>query len=598
MRRGFVRPYVARDAVHLLERHVQLVAVGIFQQEVIALTASYFLAHDGREVRDAVRRMHNVVAWFEGERDLGHVHATPRFASAPRVHASVQICDGKHRELRLRNHDARRQRQVDKRHASARNRGNGVHRHPIPAKRDCPFWRVQGAGVERIGVALEQRHVHMFAQSARVLGCRLQRFLERDPLVAQGKLERLARAAVGRSEHASKAVRRKLAYARDEARIGTRDRRLLDFELGRHRTAGADDRDEVQPLLSAEIQLLRAQVQPVEMRDPRLAGAALDILIRAHAIIEQRPRLGKHHERASAHVRKRALGTLVHERQVTIELGCHHARIGKLKLRRKLRVALGGLVERHMQAMHHIVGQGELAAWIDLHTLVVADRLTGRSHHAPDTVDLVTEKLNAHGRRALRGKHVDRIAVYAKEPRCRGFLCTRVAHAHQTLWHILERMLFPHGKRYAPPVAALRRRHASQKRPRRGDDDARLASRQALERRAAHSHHGIVRLLIHPWVVLALGKARDMFDTHVGSEPARGTLGRVLTRDDIHHGARATCELRREHEHTAGLRYRERSVLAGVERPFDDARRFGSKELCGNTMNEHATPSGRSCTSW
>ena len=42
----------------------------------------------------------------------------------------------------------------------------------------------------------------------------------------------------------------------------------------------------------------------------------------------------KHHERACAHMRKRALGALVHERQVAIELRRHHACVGKLKLRR------------------------------------------------------------------------------------------------------------------------------------------------------------------------------------------------------------------------------------------------------------------------
>ena len=79
----------------------------------------------------------------------------------------------------------------------------------------------EGAGIEGVGVAFEQRYVHLLAQSARILGCRLQRFFERNPLVAQGELERLAAAPrSGRGEYASKTVRRQLTHTRDEARIG------------------------------------------------------------------------------------------------------------------------------------------------------------------------------------------------------------------------------------------------------------------------------------------------------------------------------------------------------------------------------------------
>ena len=80
-----------------------------------------------------------------------------------------------------------------------------------------------------------------------------------------------------------------------------------------------------------------------------------------------------------------------------------------------------------------------------------------------------------------------------------------------------------------------------------------------------------------------------MFDAHIGGEPARGTLGRILAGDDIHHGTRAPRELRRKHKHTAGLRHRERGVLAGVERLFDNARPLGGIQLCSDAMNEHTS---------
>ena len=83
---------IARDAVDLLERHVELVAVGVFQQKVVALLAAHFLARDLAKERDAMGGMHHVVARLKGEGNLRNVHLAAA-ACAVGVHAGVEVGD-------------------------------------------------------------------------------------------------------------------------------------------------------------------------------------------------------------------------------------------------------------------------------------------------------------------------------------------------------------------------------------------------------------------------------------------------------------------------------------------------------------------------
>ena len=83
---------VARDAVDLLQRHVELVAVGIFQQKVVAFLAAHLLARDFAKERDAMRCVHHVVARLKREGDLRNVHLAAA-ARAVGVHAGVEVGD-------------------------------------------------------------------------------------------------------------------------------------------------------------------------------------------------------------------------------------------------------------------------------------------------------------------------------------------------------------------------------------------------------------------------------------------------------------------------------------------------------------------------
>ena len=83
---------VSRDAVDLLERHVELVAVGVFQQKIVALLAAHFLARDLAKERDAVGGVHHVVTRLKREGNLRNVHLAAA-ARAVGVHAGVEVGD-------------------------------------------------------------------------------------------------------------------------------------------------------------------------------------------------------------------------------------------------------------------------------------------------------------------------------------------------------------------------------------------------------------------------------------------------------------------------------------------------------------------------
>ena len=506
---------VSRDAVDLLERHVEFVAIGIFQQKVVALLAAHFLARNLAKERDAVSGVHHVVARLKRERDLRNVHLAAA-ARAVGVHAGVEVGDREHGQVGIGHHHALRQGSVHKGHAPARDGGHGSAGGSLRGA------RLERAGVERVGLTLangsmgllacgtvggiRRCHANTVADSADIFGRRGQRFLKGNALVAKGELHRLARTAVGDGKHAGITLAHDLLDARHKTVVRACDGRLLNLELSRHRTAGTDEAHIVQALLGTKIELLGAHVQTIQAVNPCLAGTGLNILVGAQAVVEQRARLGQNHECLAAHVRQRAYGLAVHHRQKAVELGRDDARIHHLEQRRQFAVVLAGTVERHVHVVDGIVGKRQLAAGEDLDTVLVADGLPRGAHHAADAVNLVAEELDAHGRLFLCGEHLDGVAVHAEQPGRVGGTGIGVAHAHQALRHLVKRNLLAHRKGRGLPIVALDRRHATQQRASRGDHDAIVSAHDASQCLAALRHHGIVGRLLAPRIVLALGK--------------------------------------------------------------------------------------------
>ena len=590
---------VARDAVDLLQRHVELVAVGVFQQKVVALLAAHFLARDLAKERDAVGGMHHVVARLKREGDLRNVHLAAA-ARAVGVHAGVEVGNRKHGQVGVGYHHALRQGSIHKGHAPARDGGHGGAGGGLGgAGHERPGVECIGLAVADRGMGLlassaigriRRRHAHAVADKAGVFGRRGQRLLKGNTLVAKGELHRFARSAVGNGEDAGIALAHNFLDACHKAIVRARNSRLLNLELGGHRTTGTNEAHVVQALLGTKVELLGAHVQAVQTVDPRLAGTGLDILVGAQAIVEQRARLGQHHKRLAAHMRQRAHGLAVHHRQKAVELGRDDARIHHLEQRGQLAVALTGAIERHMHVVNSLVGERELATGEDLDAVLVADGLARGAHHATDAVDLVAKELDAHGRLFLRGKHLDGVAVHAEQTGRVGSAGIGVAHAHQTLRHLVKGNLLAHCKGRGLPVAALDRRHTAQQRAGRGNHDAVVTAHDAPERLAALGHHGIVGRLLAPRVVLTLRKATHVRQAHIGGKAACGAIGRVLATHDVDRRTRATRKLGGGHKRAARLRHGQRHVLAGIESGLDGLQRLGSVELRGYTVNEHAVP--------
>ena len=375
---------VARNAVDLLQWHVELVAIGVFQQKVVAFFAAHFLARNLAKERDAVGSVNHVVARLKREGDLRNVNLAAA-ARAVGIHASVEVGDREHGQVGIGHHHALRQGSVHKGHAPARDGGHGGAGGSLRGA------RLERAGVERVGLTLtngsmgllacgtvggiRRCHAHAVADSAAIFGRRGQRFLKGNALVAKGELHRLARTAVGNGKHAGVALAHDFLNARHKAIVRARNGRLLNLELRRHRTAGTDEAHIVQALLGTKIELLGAHVQTIQAVNPCLAGTRLDILVGAQAVVEQRARLGQNHQRLAAHVRQRAYGLAVHHRQKAVELGRDDTRIHHLEQRRQFAVVLAGAIERHMHVVDGLVGKRQLTAGEDLDTVLVTDGL-------------------------------------------------------------------------------------------------------------------------------------------------------------------------------------------------------------------------------
>ena len=543
--------------------------------------------------------VHHVVSRLKREGDLRNVNLAAA-ARAVGIHAGVEVGDREHGQIGVGYHHALRQGGIDKGHAPARDGGHGGAGGSLRGA------RLERAGVERIGLAvtngsmgllacgtvggIRRCHAYALADHTGIFGRRGQRFLKGNALVAKGELHRLACTAVGDGKHAGIALAHDLLDARHKAVVRSCDGRLLNLELGRHRTASTDEAHIVQALLGTKVELLGTHVQAVQTVDPRLAGTCLDILVGAQAIVEQRARLGQYHERLAAHVRQRAHGLAVHHRQKAVELRRDDARVYHLEQRRQLAVVLAGAVERHMHVVDGVVGECELATGEDLDAVLVADGLARGAHHAADAIDLVAEKLNAHGRLFLCREHLDGVSVHAEQTGRVGGAGIGVAHAYQTLRHLVKGNLLAHRKSSGLPVAALDRRHAAQQCAGRGDHDAVVPAHDASQGLAALRHHSVVGRLLAPGVVLALGKTAHMRQAHVGGKAARSAIGRILATYDVDRGARTTCKLGGGHKRATRLRHSQRHVLAGIESGLDDLQRLGSVELRGYTVNEHAVP--------
>ena len=545
-----VGAHVARDAVDLLEGDKELVLARVLQEEVVPLAPRHLLADDGREERDAVRGVNDVIAGLEREGHARGVHAAGAATGLRR--AGREVGDGEHGEAGGRDHDA------------SRDRGVG----------------------EGDAAAVEGAHLRLV-----VLGGSPQRLRERHRLVGEAKLERLARTAVRHGKDNGAAVGHELAYAPHELGVRPGDGGLANLELSGCRAAArALDRGEREALLASKVELARGRVEAVKLGS-RGVRKGEKLVCRAHALVEEGARLREDDERVGGHVLERGGGGAVELRQVALESRRRGALSNELEVGGYGGALLGALEERALGPGNRLVGEGELATRGHRHLAQLADRLPRRGDHATHAVDLVAKELQAHGACRLRGPHVDGVAVHVEGAGRASLAVIVVAHANEQRGDVLEGDLLAHGKAARREVPRALGRHAAQQGVGRGHHEAALARRQPRDSPAARPNHGVVGRGVGPGAVPALGVAGDGVLSDPRRERSGHAVGGLLAGNDDEAGPRGAGPERCHGERARGLGHDERGVGAGVERVRERGELRRGEQLSRDAVDEHGRPS-------
>ena len=260
-RRGTLRADIARDTVELLDRDEQLVPLGVFQQKIVARRAIDLAAHQLFEVRDAVLRVHDVIARLVRERDLGDVDMAARTCGG----GPLSVGHADHAELGLRDDHAQ---------------GN-VHVDDVdhPAAQAALLLPVQIIGV--------------------FLG--IEPFLDGKAVIDEGEHHIGAASAVRGAEHHRVAVVDERAQTTEQL-IGM-PRRLDAFHRQLHVNVAAHAHDgHVRCTLALAEADLRSRAEQALKGDVGSLGLRLQFLAGVHHVIEQTSRLDEHRKRIASQI--------------------------------------------------------------------------------------------------------------------------------------------------------------------------------------------------------------------------------------------------------------------------------------------------------
>ena len=432
-RRGRVRADELGDPVDLLDRDVELVALGVLEQQVVVLLAENLLAHDLLEERDAVRGVNDVVAGHEGEGDLGGIDLAA--CSADR-RARVDVVDRDDGDLGVGDDEA------------------GGH-----------------VGIDHLDGALGERTV------SKRIGVRgrsgvIARRLHAHAGLGEQVGDLAPRAAVGHGERDRVAGGEQRADAADEALLAARDLGAAGGQLGVDARAGAEDRQQREALARAEVELGRREVEAVELHAGGV-GERGEFFSATNGVVEERAGLGHHGEDIGAEVLGGHRGALVEQRQEQLDAVEEDALLEQLELVCEERVLQGLVTQRLLRELDAARADAEFSAGEDLDGLGVTDRLPGRGNEAQERLDLVAEKLGPHRRETACREDVENAAANRELAGVLGELDALVAHTRQAHGSLLEVDLEPDAERERIEDAAALRRHHPQERARRGDDDDR-----------------------------------------------------------------------------------------------------------------------------
>ena len=301
-RRGTLGADVARDAVELLDRHEQLVAFGVFEQQVIACRAVDLATHQLLEVRNAVLRMHNVIARLIRERDLGDVD----MAARTRGGGPLGVGHADHAKLRLRDDHSQRD----------------VHVNDV----DDPA--AQAALLLPVGI------IGVF------LG--IEPFLDGKAVIDEGEHHIGAASTVRGAEHHRVAIVDERAQTTEQL-IGM-PCRLDAFHRQLHVNVPAHAHDgHVRCTLALAEADLRRRAEQALKGDVGSLGLRFQLFTGVHHVIEQASRLDKHRQRVTAQIGAERDRLIVEVRQQHVASFEAQTALGVLQM-------LGNAAQRRIRA--------------------------------------------------------------------------------------------------------------------------------------------------------------------------------------------------------------------------------------------------------
>ena len=486
--------HIARDAVDLLDGHVELVTFGIGEQQVVALHPRGFLTHHTRKQRDAVRRVDDVVAGLVRKGDLGDVDAPPRVA---RTAPTRKVRNRDHRQMRIGNHE--------------------------------PIGNVD---IDDIEIAPVKGFITL-----------VETFHEGNGAVTEGELEVLARPPVGDRKQRRHARLDLGPDRRVELLLTPGDVRALDGQLGIDRSPDAHDGLQREALARAEVHLGRRREQPLELigLQSRLGRHRAYLVETMGRVIEQGAWLRDDDERALGCVLDGLVEFLVEIGREAVHvtegdpLLEHGDLVDRLAVTREL--GAQGLLEPLDASGAHC----ELARGPDFRPVNLADGLPRTRDHATQAVNVIAKELDAHGRGHARPEYVDGVALLREGPGTVKLTEALVAAAHELCGDILVGYGLARGRiddavltrddERREDVSRCRGNLAQQRACRR-DDHHGTSQREQPDGARARTDDLVIRAHVLPRHVHALRIHADMRASDVGGDIVGKALGRVVAAHD------------------------------------------------------------------
>ena len=450
---------VAADQIELRDRHIELVRVGVFEQQEFRFAFAEVEVDQAAVAADAVLQMHHRVARAKfGEvaqhaLDRGLARAVAAFAGAGR--ARVQLRLGDDGEAFAIEHEAVQQRS----HREAERSAGG-----------------EEFGVARGGLGLQ---------------CVLGQIL-RERFAASGGLGDEQRASDAAGQERLQPVQR-IGGAALDGHLGhgcDRDaglRRVLFGALDVHACKRAR-RDEEG--LGAEEQLARRHERPRAVAKQELV-ARLRV---APEIGERGVHVVMHHQRGfGGQIIEQRRGGVEKERQVVLDAGRRDAVAHVLVYGALGGVALEGLAKTRAEAGAAGIVHWKLARRQQAHVVHLVDGALRIDVESADRVDDVVLEVDAVGQRAAHREQIDQAAAHAVLARRDDLGQMLVAGQRELRAQFVDIELAALLEKERIGREVVGGREAVERGRRRHDDDVELAALQLVERRHALGDQVVVR---------------------------------------------------------------------------------------------------------